>query len=179
MSRSAVPEPSWWREDPERWELLEFDGRYDGDGLPVDACWEDRQQVLHALVREPAPGDGDFARFLLVQETRWHRHSWGFNHSIELAALRVAEERRVEDVWILWEAVCGSFDTWCGLPHHLLLAAGVAATTQYVEDSGHPRRDNLLDHLGKMSRTTDEEVARTLARRRRHYREIIGGTSGK
>ncbi|MHA5051501.1 hypothetical protein [Streptomyces sp. SD15] len=179
MSRPAIPDLAWWRGDPERWELLEFDGRHAEDGLPVDARWEDREQVLEALVREPCQEDGNFARFLLIQETQRHGHSWGFSHSIELAALRVAEERRVEDVWLLWEAICRSFDTWCGLPHHLLLAAGVAVTTEYVNDSHHPQRDNLLGHLGKISQVTDEEVDRTLAHRRRYYSEIVEELSGE
>ncbi|UQA91036.1 hypothetical protein [Streptomyces halobius] len=139
----------------------------------MDARWEDRQQVLEALVRDPCQDDGNFARFLLLQETRWHGHSWGFSHSIELAALLIAEERHVGDVWLLWEAVCRSFDTWCGLPHHLLLAAGVSITTEYVKGSDHPQRDNLLEHLGKISQVTDEEVAQTLSQRRRYYGEIL------
>ncbi|WP_199546975.1 hypothetical protein [Streptomyces sp. N35] len=179
MSRPAIPDLAWWRTDPESWELLEFHGQYTEDRLPVDANWEERQQVLEALVRDPCPDDGDFARFLLLQETKWHEHSWGFSHTIELAALRVAEERRVEDVWQLWEAVCRSFDTWFGLPHQLLLAAGVARTTAYVQGSGHPQRDNLSGHLEKISRTTDDEVARTLSLRRRHYTEILDELSGE
>lgn len=98
MSRRAIPDLAWWRGDPERWELLEFDGQHTEDGLPVDARWEDRQQVLEALIRDPCQEDGNFARFLLLQETRWHGHSWGFSHSIELAALLIAEERRPDGV---------------------------------------------------------------------------------
>lgn len=86
MSRPAIPDLAWWRGDAERWELLEFDGQHAEDGLPMDARWEDRQQVLEALVRDPRQEDGNFARFLLLQETRWHGHSWGFSHS-EIAAV--------------------------------------------------------------------------------------------
>ncbi|MFJ5231474.1 hypothetical protein ACIQBJ_16435 [Kitasatospora sp. NPDC088391] len=179
MSRPAVPDPAWWCEDPERWELLEFDGRHDDRGLPVDIYWEDRQQVLEALILTPEPGVGDFARYLLAQETERHRHSWGFCHSIELAALLVAEERRVEDVWLLWNAICRSFDTWCGLPHHLLLAAGVARTVEYVGSSEHPQRDNLLGHLGQLNETGDDEVARSLTGRRRHYGRLLGEPAGE
>lgn len=132
MNHSAVPELAWWRDDPERWELLEFDGQYDDKRLPADRNWGDRRQVLDALAADPSRVDGDFARYLLRQETRWHGHAWGFSHTNEIAALRVAEERRVEDVWLLWEAVVRSFDTWCGLPHALLLAAGTGATLTYV-----------------------------------------------
>ncbi|CAM5282525.1 hypothetical protein BOQ63_001805 (plasmid) [Streptomyces viridifaciens] len=179
MSRPAVPDLAWWCEDPERWELLEFDGRHDDDGLPVDIRWEDRQQVLEALILAPDLSVGDFARYLLVQETRRHGHSWGFSHSIELAALMVAEERRVEDVWLLWNAICRSFDTWCGLPHRLLVAAGVAHTVEYVSASKHPQRDNLREHLRQMDENIDDEVAQTLTERRRYYSQILDELAGE
>jgi len=169
MSRSAVPGPAWWCEDPELWELLAFEGRYDERGLPVDTHWEGRKQVLQALIRAPAHEYGDFARFLLTQEIRRHRHCWGFGSGIEMAALLVAGDRRAEDVWLLWEAVMASFDTWGILPHRLLFAAGVARTVEYVGGSDHPWRDHLLAHLEEMYGVTDEEVARTLAGRRRRH----------
>ncbi|MFD7417899.1 hypothetical protein [Kitasatospora purpeofusca] len=127
----------------------------------------------------PRPGTGDFARYLLAQETESHGHSWGFRHSIELAALLVAEERRTEDVWLLWNAVCRSFDTWCGLPHRLLLSAGVARTVEYVRSSEHPQRENLLGHLEQMDATDDDEVARTLAGRRRYCSGILSELGGE
>lgn len=55
---------------------------------------EERQQVLEALILMPRPGIGDFARYLLAQETERHRHSWGFSHRIELAALAGSGCRR-------------------------------------------------------------------------------------
>lgn len=173
MTRQAVPDLAWWRADPERWELLAFDKQQDADGRPFDPCWEDREQVLEALFREPLPEDHAFARYLLVQETAWHGHTWGFCHSIELAALLVADARRVEDVWLLWEAVPRSFDTWCGLPHQLLLASGIAETAAYVRASEHPQRDNLLGHLAEISGTTDDAVAQHLAGRHLYYRDAF------
>ena len=61
----------------------------------------------------------------------------------------------------------------------LLLAAGVSITKEYVKSSDHPQRDNLLDHLGKMSQVTDEEVAQTLSQRRRYYGEILDEVRGE
>jgi hypothetical protein len=179
MSHPPIPEPTWWREDPERWELLEFDGRHTEDGLPIDTRWEDRRQVVEALVREPSRGDGDFARHLLLQKTRWHGHSWGFSYTLEIAALRVGEERRVDDVWMLWEAVFRSFDTVCGLPHQLLYAAGVARTVEYVQGSDHPGRDHVLEDLAELRETSDEDVTRVLAARRRHYAEALADVAGE
>lgn len=155
-----MPELSWWREDAARWELLDFAGQHTEDGLPFDARWEDRQQVLEALIHDPLPGDGAFARYLLRQETSAHGHMWGFNHSIELAALLVARQRRIEDVWLLWAATCRSFDTWCGLPHRLLLAGGASATPVHVRDADHPQREDLLEYLQELSDVIDDDVGR-------------------
>ena len=167
-----VPEPAWWLADPELWSLLAFEGGHDDDGLPVDLAWKDRQQVLDDLIRLPDLADIEFARFLLVQETHMHGHIWGFNHSIERAAILLAEHRRVQDVWLLWEAVYRSFDTWGIMPHRIVYAAGVEPVLRYVADSDHPQRDHLLEYLHRLDGTTDEQVARLLADRRCHYREL-------
>src|SRR5687767_8388119 len=142
-----VPEPDWWRADPERRELLAFDGGTDGEGLPYDAAASDRRAVLEALLREdgpPARHDPDLPLYLLEQETLWHRRSWGFGHGIGMAALLVAEHRRARDVWPLWAAKTTSFDTMLGLPRELLFAAGAGETVAYVEAGRHPLRDHFL-----------------------------------
>ncbi|MEU5403589.1 hypothetical protein ABZ348_30355 [Streptomyces sp. NPDC005963] len=94
----CVPELAWWLDDPELWKLLEFEGQHDADGLPVDLRRKDRQRLLEDLIRLPGLVDIDFARFLLSQETQWHGHAWGFSHTIEIAALLVAEHRRAQDI---------------------------------------------------------------------------------
>lgn len=176
-----MPDLGWWRQDRDRWELLEFDGREDHEGLPFDARWEDRRQVIEALVREPCDGDGDFARFLLAQETEWHHHSWGFCHTMTLAALLVAAERRPEDVWLLWHAKFASFDTACGLSGVLLLAAGAARTQQYVRASDHPRRDDVLEDLqaarDDLQGNPEEAVERALTSERRHLAQALDDRS--
>ncbi|HEX5597151.1 MAG TPA: hypothetical protein VFX61_14225 [Micromonosporaceae bacterium] len=78
-------ELSWWYEDRQRWQLLEFDGHHDSNGVPVDLLGQERQQVLETLARTTGRVDIDFARFLLKQETLRHGHRWSFNHSIEIA----------------------------------------------------------------------------------------------
>ncbi|GAA2362822.1 hypothetical protein [Dactylosporangium salmoneum] len=163
----------WWYEDPERWQLLEFDEGHNGEGAPIDRLGRERQQVLEMLARTTDRADADFARFLLAQEILRHGHCWSFNHSIEIAALLVAEHRDVSDIWLLWKAVCRSFDTWCGLPHRLLYAAGVAVTAEHVRSSTHPQRDGLLDLLNGLAGTTDEQVTRLLIERRGYYRNIF------
>lgn len=166
--------PVWWTEDPERWDLLRFEAAHDEAGLPLDRWGKDRGDVLDAFILAPGPVDHGFARFLLDQETRFHRHCWGFSHSIEVAALLLAEHRRPDDVWPLWQAITSSFDTWYGLPHRLLLAGGgTARTAAYVAGSGHEQRDNLLQHLRGIPEASDDDVAALLAERRRYYADVL------
>ncbi|MWA07272.1 hypothetical protein F8568_044480 [Actinomadura sp. LD22] len=102
---------AWWAEDSERWDLLRFEATHDEAGLPEDRWWKDRRDVLDTLILAPSPVDHDFARFLLDQETQFHRHCWGFSHSIEIAALLLAEHHQPDDVWHIWRAITTSFDT--------------------------------------------------------------------
>ncbi|WP_030925445.1 hypothetical protein [Streptosporangium amethystogenes] len=111
-THDAVPGLDWWLDDSELWTLLEFEARHDEHNRPIDLTWKERQQVLENLIRGPGPVDLPFARFLLTQETRAYGHSWGFRHGIEIAAILVAEHHQVQDVWLLWEAIYRSFDTW-------------------------------------------------------------------
>ncbi|WP_320775886.1 hypothetical protein [Streptomyces sp. CRN 30] len=105
---------------------------------------------------------------------RFHRHSWGFSHTIEAAALLLAEHRRPDDVWCLWQAVTASFDTWYGLPHRLLFTGGgTTRTIAYVAGSGHEQQDNLLGHLRKLAEATDDDVSTLLAQRRGYYADTL------
>lgn len=173
-SKDDALRPAWWTEDTERWDLLRFEATHDAAGLPLDQWWKDRRDVLEALILTPGPVDHDFARFLLEQETRFHRHCWGFSHTIETAALLLAEHRRPDDIWHLWQAITTSFDTWCGLPHQLLLAGGgTTRTIAYVVGSGHEQGDNLLGHLQGLAQATDDDVTTLIAERRRYYTDAL------
>ena len=85
----------------------------------------------------------------------------------------MAEHRDVTDVPLLWQAVCRSFDTWSGVPHRLLLAAGTARTLEHVRSGDFPGRDSLLSHLSDLAGTTDAQVTALLAGRREHYRRVL------
>lgn len=165
---------TWWLQDAERWELLRFEADHDEAGRPLDRWWKDRRDVLEALICIPGPVDHDFACFLLEQEARFHRHGWGFSHSIEIAALLLAEHRRPDDVWHLWQAITTSFDTWCGIPHRLLFAGGgTARTLAHVTGSSHEQRSNLLEHLHEIPQATGENVTALIAERRRYYADVL------
>ncbi|MFI9310719.1 hypothetical protein [Streptomyces triculaminicus] len=172
MSEPTVPDPAWWQADPDRWELLAFDGRYDAEGLPYDAGWKDREEVLDLLLADPGPCSADFARFLLRQEILGHGHAWGYSDRVGMAALLVAEQRRIEDVWLLWEAKSRSFDTFCGLPEVFLVVNGVERTLEYIRAGDGPGRDWCLEFLDGMASVTDEAVAEKLVRMREYYGEL-------
>ncbi|GAA2444506.1 hypothetical protein GCM10010191_71490 [Actinomadura vinacea] len=167
-----VPEPDWWREDPERRVLLAYDGGTDEEGLPYDTAASDRRAVLEALLCEdgpPARHDPGLPLYLLEQETLWHRHAWGFGHSMGMAALLVAEHRRAEHVWPLWEAKTTSFDTMLGLPRELLFSAGARETVAFAEAARNPMRDHFLEFVEEYGLPEDEDVTRTLAGLRRYH----------
>ncbi|MEV5572589.1 hypothetical protein AB0L06_21295 [Spirillospora sp. NPDC052269] len=164
----------WWLEDSGRWESLRFEGAEDEDGMPLDRRWQDRRDVLEALALVEGAVDHGFARFLLEQEILFHEHVWGFSHGAEIAALLVAEHQRPEDVWLLWDALGTSFDTWCGLPHQLIESAGGTANTiAYVTASEHEARDGLLEHLRESEEMTGEEAAEFIAGRREYYATVF------
>ena len=169
-------DPGWWAQEPEYWELLGFDGGYDEAGLPLDRCAQDRREVLEALIVSPGPAAHGFATFLLEQEILFHRHCWGFGRSIELAALLVAEHGRAEDVWLLFRAIMTSFDTWCGLPHRLLFAAGGRdRALAYVAATDPELRDHVLERLRELAADDEDDAGALIARRRRYYAEVLGG----
>ncbi|MFI6520666.1 hypothetical protein ACIBF1_34290 [Spirillospora sp. NPDC050679] len=160
---------AWWQRHQDTWELLAFDGREDGHGLPYDAASGDRRAVLEALLRATGHKMPGFLRFLLAQEAAWHRHAWGFSPSIAMAALLVAEQRDEEDVHLLWRAKCTSFDTLGMLPTELLFAAGVAETRARVLAEAHPDRDALLTYLAQYGTPTDDQVEHRLSVMRAHF----------
>ncbi|MFF4369446.1 hypothetical protein [Streptomyces sp. NPDC001594] len=100
--------------------------------------------------------------------------AWWTDDSERWDLLRLAEHRRPDDLWHLWQAITTSFDTWCGLPHQLLLAGGgTTRTMAYVSGSGHERRDRLLGHLQGLARATDDDVTALIAARRRYYTDAL------
>jgi hypothetical protein len=85
----------------------------------------------------------------------------------------VAEHHAVEDVWQLWEAMARSFDTWLGLPHELLHAAGKDSVLAHVDNTDHPQRPRLLEHLHEIRQTTDTDAIQLMADRRDYYRQVL------
>jgi hypothetical protein len=156
VSDSVTPELDWWREDRLRWDALAFIAPPDESA--VDEHAEARAAVLGMLLDDCADSDADFLVFLLNQETLMHQSGWSLSDSMGLAALLVAERRRLRDVFALWNAKNANFDTMFGLDSEILFAAGVAETIAFVEASEDPARDGFMRYVSGTSLPSNSEV---------------------
>ena len=143
MSDPSTPELVWWRDDRQRWDALAF------VPSPDDAAG-DAVNDVHA--------DADFLVYLLAQETLMHQTGWSLTESMGLAALLVAERRRISDVFALWNAKNANFDTMFGLDSELLFAGGVDETVAFVEASDDPARDGFMRYVSGTSLPSNSEV---------------------
>jgi hypothetical protein len=83
--------------------------------------------------------------FFLREETRIYRQAVlaGMVPALDLTGFLVATCRRVEDLWLHWDAKSVSFDTALGYSHLYLLAGGVSASTDLVRASAHRSRGQI------------------------------------
>jgi hypothetical protein len=160
MSDPSTPELVWWRDDRQRWDALAFVPSPDdaaGDSVK-DVHAEARAAVLQLLFADCGEADADFLVYLLAQETLMHQTGWALTDSMRLAALLVAERRRLPDVFALWNAKNANFDTMFGLDSELLFAAGVDQTVAFVEASDDPVRDGFMRYVSGTSLPSNAEV---------------------
>ncbi|MFB7167638.1 hypothetical protein [Streptomyces sp. NPDC056242] len=164
------------RRDPETWHALAFAAERTGDGRVTDRNYAARFGVLWALQYDHRPQDLPLLRFLLQQQITFYREAvpWGLAPDLLLAGFLVAEQRRVEDLWLHWSAKNISFDTGLGYRIHHLLTGGVAAAVEAVRASGHPDRDRLLGDIASDSepgstRYTDTAVDEWLDEQRARF----------
>lgn len=164
------------RRDPETWHALAFAAERTGDGRVTDRNYAARFGVLWALQYDHRPQDLPLLRFLLQQQITFYREvvPWGLAPDLLLAGFLVAEQRRVEDLWLHWSAKNISFDTGLGYRIHHLLTGGVAAAVEAVRASGHPDRDRLLGDIASDSepgstRYTDTAVDEWLDEQRARF----------
>ncbi|SFF74844.1 hypothetical protein SAMN05421541_12078 [Actinoplanes philippinensis] len=159
------------RETPEAWRELRYEKGAAADGYDCDVNAVRRAQVLWALQYDRRAGDLALVRWLAEAEALCRREApfQGLTEEAELAGFLLAEYRQVEDVWTQWELKRANFDTWCGYDIEHVVAAGVATTIDFVRDSEHPYREEVLDRLlgddGQPECSEDDVVA--WARRRR------------
>lgn len=153
------------RRDPSTWAEFAFRPESARNGAA-------RYGLVLALQYDRRAADLALLRFVLRQQIAWCRErTLGYFPTILFqAGLLVAEHRRVEDVWLHWEAKELSFDTALGYRDHLLLTPGVTTVRDAVARASEPARDRLLDHLTR-SRWTDTDVDVWLAEQRLSFPE--------
>ncbi|MFD8494639.1 hypothetical protein [Amycolatopsis sp. NPDC059657] len=166
MSEPSTRGLDWWRGDRGRWVELSFTASPDESVTDLHAAA--RAAVLRELFSDSTDEDADFLVYLLAQETLMHQSGWSFSDSMGMAALLVAERKRLGDVFALWNAKNANFDTMFGLDSELLFAAGVEETIVFVEASDDPARDGIMRYVSGTSLPTDAEVAARLTGLR-HY----------
>ncbi|MCR6490184.1 hypothetical protein M8542_45980 [Amycolatopsis sp. OK19-0408] len=142
------------RRDSSTWPEFAFDA-----GPAGDRNASARYGLLLALQYDRRPGDLPLLRFVLRQQIDWYRELVAnyFPTVFFLAGLLVAEHRRVEDVWLHWEAKELSFDAALGYRDQLLLTPGIAAVREATASD-----DRLSAHLARV-RWTDADVDAWLA----------------
>ncbi|WP_307872949.1 hypothetical protein [Paractinoplanes ovalisporus] len=157
-----------YRESPDLWAELCYEKATGDDGYDYDRNAVRRAQVLWSLQYDRRPQDLPLLRWLARQEAVCRREApfQGLTDQITLAGALVAEHRQVEDVWLQWEIKRANFDTWCGYDGEHLLAAGVRATLDFVRESGHPDRDEVLEYLAGRSDISEEGVTEWAERQR-------------
>ncbi|MEV1121042.1 hypothetical protein AB0I91_38815 [Actinosynnema sp. NPDC049800] len=137
------------RRDRSTWAELAFAPARNDQGHAYDLNREARFGVLWALQYDRRPQDLPLLRFLLQQEISRYRQTVpsGLAPDLQLAGFLVAEHRRLDDVWLHWQAKNISFDTALGYRAHHLLTAGVDATVEAVRSSSHPDRERILHEI--------------------------------
>lgn len=137
------------RRSPATWQELRYEPATGADGHDHDVNAARRAGVLWALQYDRRDEDLPLVRWLAGQEARCRREApfQGLSEETELAGFLLAEHRQVHDVWLHWQIKRANFDTWLGYDVEHLVAAGVRATVDFVRDSGHTDRDDVLERL--------------------------------
>lgn len=158
------------RQDPATWADLVYCTQMTDEGPIADRNRAARFAVLWALQYDRRPQDLPLLRFLLQQQTTYYREAvpLGMAPDLALAGFMVAEHRRVEDLWLHWDAKNISFDTALGYHLYHLLTAGIAAATETVRASSHPDRDRILGDIAS-ARPTDAAVKEWLDQQRTRF----------
>ncbi|GAA4540837.1 hypothetical protein [Amycolatopsis samaneae] len=164
-----MPDLDWWRADPTRWTGLAYLRDESEDG-PGDHHADVRAEVLERLAADHRATDAEFLRFLLAEETRWHAASWGISESLRLAALLLHKCGQVEDVWAIWDAKNTNMDTSLGMNTSVLFIAGLAGTLEFIRNSAHPDRDELLEYLETETPPDEEWLRESLEFEHRYHR---------
>ena len=146
------------RESSARWTELRYERAVDADGHTQDVNVVQRAKVLWALQYDHRPEDLPLVRWLAEQEARWRREATfqGLGEEAELAGFLLAQYRQLPDVWLHWQIKRANFDTWCAYDIEYVVAAGAQATVDFVRDSEHTDRNDVLKRLAEVSLSEDD-----------------------
>ncbi|MEV2241948.1 hypothetical protein [Micromonospora sp. NPDC049891] len=131
------------------WPELRYEPATGAGGDDCDSRAARRAMVLWALQYDRRAEDLPLVRWLAEQEAVCRREAafQGLGEEAELAGFLLAGYQRVEDVWRHWEMKRANFDAWCAYDVEYLFAAGVQDTIDFVRDSEHSDRDEVLERL--------------------------------
>ncbi|MEU8185436.1 hypothetical protein AB0B85_28100 [Micromonospora sp. NPDC049044] len=153
------------------WQEMRYERVTGADGYDCDGHAARRAMVLWALQYDRQGDDLPLLRWLAEQEAVCRRVApfQGLSEETELAGFLLAEQQRVQDVWLHWEIKRANFDTWCGYDIEHLFAAGTQATLDFVRDSEHADRDDVLEYVlddAGQPLVSEDEVAQWRQRKR-------------
>lgn len=137
------------RQDEKAWPEVAHQAVYRADGRMDDPSYRSRYGVLLCLQYDLKEDDHALIRYLLAEETasRSNDPFQGESSALLLAASLLGAFRKVEDVWLMWDAKSANFDTFCAVDTRHLFAAGIPETLAYVRASSHPEAEAILESL--------------------------------
>jgi len=99
-----------------------------------------------ALQYDQGERDGRLLRFLLTEETAWHRKApfQGLTEELHLAAYLVAIAPQPGDVMLMWAAKRSNFDPSGGFDSRYLAVEGIVAAVELARGLDEPRDGSLL-----------------------------------
>lgn len=163
------------RRDENVWPEVAHYPLYRDDGQMEDRNYRPRYGVLLCLQYDRRGEDHTLVRYLLAAETQSRSNDpfQGETSALLLAAYLLACFRRVEDVWLLWQAKSANFDTFCALDTLHLFAGGLTETLDYLHRSDHPEGGELLqrfdDDTSYLNIPTPEQMEQFWEDRQRLY----------
>ncbi len=137
------------RQSKSNWPEVAHHAIYLEDKRMEDPHYRQRYGVLLCLQYDRRDEDDALIRYLLAEETR-SRHNdpfQGESPALLLAAYLISCHRKIEDVWLLWQAKSANFDTFFAVDTMHLFGAGIKETLDYLKASDRLEATELLQFL--------------------------------
>jgi hypothetical protein len=150
------------RTDPETWSEVAFVAHRNENGDWEDTHYSRRFGVLVCLQYDRQDTDESLIRYLFREEIKARQEDpfQGVSTALELAGFLLARFRRVEDLWLFWEAKHANFDTSLGFNFQTCFAAGIEETLAEVQKRDTREANAFRQWLKKFTPApTPEEMA--------------------